>query len=207
MKKNLILFLTIIGITSARILDAQSLSRRLTLTETIYTAHEQSPSSLMAKHNFLASYWEYRSYKAQFLPSLNLNATLGQIQPVAHRPSEFRNRKHQLCEKRQHEEQPQPVGESERRPDRRYPIRLHPALPSGPVRSPTSYHLQFATDQHLLHPAAAGIQFAEMAEEDGPQAIRKSQTGLPRNDGEHHGDRHFAILQHDSRPAATRTGQ
>ncbi len=79
MKKNLILFLTIIGITSARILDAQSLSRRLTLTETIYTAHEQSPSSLMAKHNFLASYWEYRSYKAQFLPSLNLNATLGQF--------------------------------------------------------------------------------------------------------------------------------
>ena len=79
MKRDLILLLTMVGIASAYALDAQSLSRRLTLTETIYTAHEQSPSSLMAKHNFLASYWEYRSYKAQYLPSLNLNATLGQF--------------------------------------------------------------------------------------------------------------------------------
>ena len=32
---------------------------------------------MVAKHNFLGNYWAYRSYKAQFLPSLNLGATLG----------------------------------------------------------------------------------------------------------------------------------
>lgn len=79
MKKTLLLFLIIGSVTFASNTDAQNLSRRLTLFETIYTAHEQSPSSLMAKHSFLGSYWEYRSYKAQYLPSLNLNATLGQF--------------------------------------------------------------------------------------------------------------------------------
>ena len=29
------------------------------------------------RNNFVASYWNYRSYKAQLLPSLSLSATLG----------------------------------------------------------------------------------------------------------------------------------
>ena len=33
---------------------------------------------MIAKYSFISSYWEFRSYKAQFLPSLNLNAGLGQ---------------------------------------------------------------------------------------------------------------------------------
>ncbi|NCB18592.1 MAG: TolC family protein [Bacteroidia bacterium] len=50
----------------------------LTLEEVVETAREQSQASLIAKHNFLASYWQFRSYKAKLLPSLNLNASLGQ---------------------------------------------------------------------------------------------------------------------------------
>ncbi len=49
----------------------------LTLEEVIETAHSQSPSAIQARHNFLVDYWQYRTYKAQFLPSLNLQGNLG----------------------------------------------------------------------------------------------------------------------------------
>ncbi|MBR4883587.1 MAG: hypothetical protein IKU18_06885, partial [Bacteroidales bacterium] len=51
---------------------------QLTLDEVISTAREQSVPALRAKHQFVVSYWRYRTYKAQFLPSLNLSANLGQ---------------------------------------------------------------------------------------------------------------------------------
>lgn len=46
--------------------------RKLTFAEVIKLAEEQSPNALMAKHRFRASYWQYRSYQAQFRPSLTL---------------------------------------------------------------------------------------------------------------------------------------
>ncbi len=48
------------------------------LDEVIKTAREQSLSAMIAKHNFLVEYWQFRTYKAQFLPSLNLGGGLGQ---------------------------------------------------------------------------------------------------------------------------------
>jgi outer membrane protein len=48
----------------------------MTLEEVIETAREQSPSALVAKHNFIANYWQFRSFKAQFLPSVSLGAVL-----------------------------------------------------------------------------------------------------------------------------------
>jgi len=51
---------------------------KMSLDDVINTAHDQSPSAILAKHNFLVNYWEYRTYKAQFLPALNLSANLGQ---------------------------------------------------------------------------------------------------------------------------------
>ncbi len=57
---------------------AQKIRLLMSLDEVIETAREQSPSALVAKHNFLASYWQFRAFKAQLLPSLNLSATLGQ---------------------------------------------------------------------------------------------------------------------------------
>ena len=56
---------------------AQDFNLRFTLEEVIVKAHDQSPQALVAKHNFRASYWEYRSYQAKLLPSLNLHGTLG----------------------------------------------------------------------------------------------------------------------------------
>lgn len=48
----------------------------MTFKEVIATARTQSPMAVTARHQFRASYWEYRSYKAGYLPNLSLNATL-----------------------------------------------------------------------------------------------------------------------------------
>lgn len=50
--------------------------RMLTLEEALRLAREYSPQSLLAKHRFRAAYWKYRSYKAEFLPSVQLSGNL-----------------------------------------------------------------------------------------------------------------------------------
>lgn len=49
--------------------------KRLTFDEVIKIAEEQSPNALIAKHRFRASYWQYRSFQAQYRPSLTLSGT------------------------------------------------------------------------------------------------------------------------------------
>ena len=56
-------------------LNAQ-FAKTMTLEEVVRLAKEQSVDALVAKHQFLAAYWEYRSFKANLLPSLNLGLTL-----------------------------------------------------------------------------------------------------------------------------------
>ncbi len=48
----------------------------LSLTDVIKTAQERSPEAMIARHRFKRSYWEYRSFKAGYLPQLSLSATL-----------------------------------------------------------------------------------------------------------------------------------
>lgn len=59
-------------------LYAQTNSGVLTLEQAISIAHNRSPQAQIAQLNFMSQYWSFRSYKAQLLPSLNLNAGLGQ---------------------------------------------------------------------------------------------------------------------------------
>jgi outer membrane protein TolC len=54
--------------------EAQEL-KRLTFQEVIKLAEEQSPNALMAKHRFRSSYWQYRTFKAQYKPSLTLSGS------------------------------------------------------------------------------------------------------------------------------------
>jgi len=61
-------------VISAKRADAQEL-KQLTFQQVIKLSEEQSPNALMAKHRFRASYWQYRSYQAQYLPSLTLSGT------------------------------------------------------------------------------------------------------------------------------------
>ena len=49
--------------------------RKLTLEEVIKLAEDQSPNALMAKHRFRSSYWQYRTYVAQYRPALTLTGT------------------------------------------------------------------------------------------------------------------------------------
>lgn len=48
----------------------------LRLDEAVYLAHQRSIEAMIAKYNFFSSYWEYRSYKASRLPSLNIGGKL-----------------------------------------------------------------------------------------------------------------------------------
>ena len=58
------------------ILKAESqVLRTLTFDEVIKLSEEQSPQALMAKHRFRASYWQNRSFVANYLPSLTLRGT------------------------------------------------------------------------------------------------------------------------------------
>jgi outer membrane protein TolC len=52
---------------------------RLTLDEVIEIAVAQSPDALIAKHRFRANYWQYRSYKADYLPLVQLQAQIPDI--------------------------------------------------------------------------------------------------------------------------------
>ncbi len=50
--------------------------KRLTLEEVITLASEQSPNAFIAKHRFRASYWQYRTFVAEYRPSLMFSGTL-----------------------------------------------------------------------------------------------------------------------------------
>jgi outer membrane protein TolC len=68
-------FLLLVFIIPA-ILLAQDEVRKLTLEDAIEIAKKQSPDALMAKHKFRASYWQYKSFRASYLPSLLLRGEI-----------------------------------------------------------------------------------------------------------------------------------
>ena len=55
-----------------------SAQTRLTLTNVIDVAQKQSLSAMVARLNFMSSYWSNRSFKAEFLPAVNLSGELMQ---------------------------------------------------------------------------------------------------------------------------------
>lgn len=56
-----------------------------TMEQVIQMARSSSPDALAARHSFRSAYWDYRSYKADYLPSLtltsapNLNRAINQV--------------------------------------------------------------------------------------------------------------------------------
>jgi outer membrane protein len=55
---------------------SQKAVRKLTLDDVIIIAKAQSPDALMAKHRFRSSYWQYRTYRAGYMPMLKFDGTL-----------------------------------------------------------------------------------------------------------------------------------
>ena len=69
LSKRFTAFLAVLVFSSAAFAQTKY-SYRLTLQEVIELAQTQSPNAIQAKHTFRSSYWEFVSYKANFLPSL-----------------------------------------------------------------------------------------------------------------------------------------
>ena len=46
---------------------------RLTLYEAVSLAREQSPQAIAARHQYRASYWNWHSHQANYLPSITLD--------------------------------------------------------------------------------------------------------------------------------------
>ncbi len=74
MKKTLILLVISAFLFSFQRSAAQEI-KRLTFDEVIKLSDDQSPQALIAKHRFRASYWQYRTYVAQYRPALTLSGT------------------------------------------------------------------------------------------------------------------------------------
>ena len=74
MKKLLLFSIIAVLLFSFKKINAQEV-KQLTFQEVITLAEEQSPNALMAKHRFRASYWQYRTFVAQYRPSLTLAGT------------------------------------------------------------------------------------------------------------------------------------
>jgi outer membrane protein len=66
-------FILIISITSVY---SQPDTLVLTLSDALAIAQAKSSDALIAKHRFRINYWQYRSFKADYLPSINMDATL-----------------------------------------------------------------------------------------------------------------------------------
>lgn len=75
MKKLRLFSIIIVLLVPARLINAQEV-KKLTFEEVIKLAETQSPNALMATHRYRSSYWAYRSYQAQFRPSLFLRGTV-----------------------------------------------------------------------------------------------------------------------------------
>ncbi len=77
MKKHTFLLSILVLSIFPMILHAQnSQLKKLSLEDVIGLANENSLEALLAKHQFIGSYWSFRSYKANYLPSVSLDANV-----------------------------------------------------------------------------------------------------------------------------------
>ena len=75
MKYNKIYLIVLFIIIFLPLIGQEKVIEELTFDEVIQLAREQSPDAIMAKHQFRANYWEFRTYKADFRPNLSLGTT------------------------------------------------------------------------------------------------------------------------------------
>jgi outer membrane protein TolC len=75
MKKLLLFSMIAVLVFSTKKIDAQEV-KKLSFFEVIKLSEEQSPNALMAKHRFRASYWQYRTFVAQYRPALSLSGNI-----------------------------------------------------------------------------------------------------------------------------------
>lgn len=75
-------YLRLVTIIFLSILSINVVSQEVvkyTLNDVVEIAQKQSPDALKAKHSFRHSYWSYRFFKATYLPNLELDATMPNV--------------------------------------------------------------------------------------------------------------------------------
>lgn len=71
---NLKTFYISIGLLSTGLLAAQNQPMELSLEQVVGIARRQSPDAQTARHSFRSAYWNYKYYRANYLPSLSLSS-------------------------------------------------------------------------------------------------------------------------------------
>lgn len=101
MKIKFLIFVSVlIGCYSTSVLHAQETTViRLGLADVIELAKEQSPQAILAKHRFRASYWEFRTFRAEYRPSLSLSGTIPDYNRIFEKEFDFSTGKEEYVEK------------------------------------------------------------------------------------------------------------
>ncbi|MDE6289908.1 MAG: TolC family protein, partial [Muribaculaceae bacterium] len=73
MKK--LLYILLLAFVSGNMYPSESDTVSLTLDGSIQLARQNSPSAQSARNTFLSAYWNYRYYKANYLPSVTLTSS------------------------------------------------------------------------------------------------------------------------------------
>ena len=68
-----ILYITL-GILSTELLAAQNQTMEMSLEQVVKIARLESPDARTARHSFRSAYWNYKYYRANYLPSLSLSS-------------------------------------------------------------------------------------------------------------------------------------
>ena len=68
-----ILYITL-GILSTELLAAQNQTMEMSLEQVVKIARLESPDAQTARHSFRSAYWNYKYYRANYLPSLSLSS-------------------------------------------------------------------------------------------------------------------------------------
>ena len=63
-----------IGILATELLAAQDQTTELSLEQVVKIARLESPDAQTARHSFRSAYWNYKYYRANYLPTLNLTS-------------------------------------------------------------------------------------------------------------------------------------
>ena len=79
-----ILYITL-GILSTELLAAQNQTMEMSLEQVVKIARLESPDARTARHSFRSAYWNYKYYRANYLPSLSLSSVeyRSDFEPVA----------------------------------------------------------------------------------------------------------------------------
>ena len=79
--------------------DFSQTLKKLTLQEVLELAQDQSPDAILAKHRFRGNYWQYRTFKAKYRPSLNLSAALPEYNRIFEKEFDFDTQQEYYVEK------------------------------------------------------------------------------------------------------------